>query len=186
MKKIVLVLLVLAIVGGSAFAMDILSYPPPVQGGNILLDLGVGLRGVGYSGAKWHIPPLFAQVEFALPVGVPISVGGMFTISKFGTTWNWSHDEKYEWSWTDITVAGRANWHWGFDINWLDFYTGLSMGYIIEKFNSEPKWTEEEYSYGGFFYAIQVGAHFYFTKLIGVVAEFGYPYWFKAGVALKF
>jgi len=182
MKKIILVLLVLAVVGGSAFAFDVMSYPPPVTGGNIMLDAGLGLRGTGYSGASWKIPPLFIQAEYALPVGVPISVGGMFTICQYGYDYySWT------WKWTDMTFAARGNWHWGFDVSWLDFYTGLALGYTYSRWDDNG-WSGSgsKYDYSGFFFSAQAGAHFYFTKMIGVMAEIGYPYWIKAGIAFKF
>ena len=183
MKKIVLVLLVLAIAGSSAFAFDVMSYPPPVSGGNVLLDAGIGLRATGYSSAKWKIPPLFVQAEYALPVGVPISVGGMFTVCSYGYNYyGWA-----DWTWTDMTFAARGNWHWGFDVSWLDVYTGLSLGYTYSKFSSNHSdWDKYSSDYSGFFFAGQVGAHFYFTQMVGAMVEFGYPYWVKAGIALKF
>ena len=180
MKKFLLVLVIFAVVSGATFAMDLMSYPPPVDGGNIMIDAGLGLRTTLYSGAKWKIPPLFLHVEYALPVGVPISVGGFFTISKYGTKWT-----SYNWAWTDMTFGARGNWHWGFDVSWLDFYTGLSLGYTYSKWDKD-NWTGTDYSYGGFYYAFQAGAHFYFTNNIGAMLEVGYPYWIKAGVAFKF
>ena len=185
-KKIVLVVLVLSLVGTSAFAVgfDILSYPPPVKGGNLMIDLGIGIRSMGYSNATWKIPPLFAQVEYALPVGVPISVGGLFAVCSYGYKWD-SYHSNAQWTWTDMNFAARANWHWGLEINWLDLYTGLSLGYTYSKFSSNySSWEGSNYS--GVFFAAQVGAHFYFTENVGIDVEFGYPYWVKAGLALKF
>ena len=179
-----LVLVIFVVIGGAAFAFNPLSYPPPVEGGNIMVDIGLGIRGMGYSGSSWIIPPLFVQAEYALPVGVPISVGALFTISKYGYDYTWG--QKYEWSWLDITIAGRANWHWGFEIDWLDLYTGLSLGYNISSFTSKPSVSWFSTDYSEFFWAFQIGAHFYFTKMIGAMVEVGYPYWIKAGVALKF
>jgi len=183
-KKIVLVVLILVLAGSSAFAFDILSYPPPVKGGNVMLDLGLGLRAMGFSNASWKVPPLFAQVEYALPVGVPISVGGMFAICSYGYKWGPAHSNS-EWTWTDMNFASRGNWHFGFDIDWLDLYAGLSLGYTYSRFHASG-WDFGSTNYSGFFFAGQVGAHFYFTKMVGVVAEVGYPYWIKAGLALKF
>jgi hypothetical protein len=184
MKKLLILLIFFVLVSGSAFAFDILSFPPPVEGGNILLDVGLGLRSTGYSGASWVIPPLFVQVEYALPVGVPISVGGLFTVSRYKYDFGgWLGG--YTWSWTDITIATRANWHWGLNISWLDLYTGLSLGWTISMFDSTSSlFTGSDYS--GFYTAFQAGAHFYFTQNIGAVAEIGHPYWLKAGLALKF
>ena len=185
MKKILLTLLIFAIFGGLAFAeFDPLSYPPPVKGGNILADAGLGFRSTGYSSAKWKIPPIFIQAEYALPVGVPISVGGMFTICSYGYDYNWGR--KYSWKWTDMTFAARGNWHWGFDIDWLDLYTGIAIGYLYSKWDSDGIGSGWDYDYSGVFFAFQGGAHFYFTDFIGAVVEVGYPYWIKAGVALKF
>lgn len=184
MKKICLVLLVLLVAGGAVFANDLLQYPPPLKGGNLLVDAGLGLRSTGYSGASWKIPPLFAQVEYALPVGVPISVGGMFTICQYGYDYRWS-GSRYSWKWTDMTFAARGNWHWNIDVNWLDLYTGIAIGYTYSKWD-DGGWSGSSYDYSGVFFSGQVGAHFYFTKMVGVMAEIGYPYWFKAGIALKF
>ena len=181
MKKLVLILVILMVMGGTLFAFDPLSYPPPVEGGDLMLDIGIGLRAMGYSSAKWTIPPLYAQIEFALPVGVPISVGGLFTISSYG----YKYGTNSEHNWLDMTFGGRANWHWGFDVSWLDLYTGLSLGYTVSKYTGKNNFYDLD-GYGGFYWAGQIGAHFYFTKLIGLNVEFGFPYWVKAGVALKF
>jgi hypothetical protein len=40
--------------------------------------------------------------------------------------------------------------------------------------------------YGGFAIGGQLGAHFYFTDMVGAVLEFGYPFVGKVGLALKF
>lgn len=181
MKKVILFLLVFAVVTGFAFAeFNILSFPPPVEGGDIMIDVGLGLRGIPGL-AKWKVPPIFLQVEYALPVGVPISVGGMFTFYQYG--YNYYYYTTFKW--TDMTFSTRANWHWGLDVKWLDLYTGLSLGYTYSKGTSSSSYYRAT-SYSGFYYAFQGGAHFYFSKHIGAVAEVGYPYWIKAGLALKF
>ena len=182
MKKFILVLLVFAFVSSAAFAFDILSFPPPVEGGNIMIDAGLGLRWVSYSG-KMALPPLFVQGEFALPVGVPISVGA--EVSLYRWKYDWPGSSSDGWTYTVITPAVRANWHWGFDISWLDFYVGTSMGWniVVVKYRGNQTTGAK----GGFFHiGFHAGAHFYFTDFIGVVVESGFPYWVKAGVALKF
>ncbi|MDR2478880.1 MAG: hypothetical protein LBD48_06150 [Treponema sp.] len=72
MKKLIGLFILIVCFGGSAFAFDINSYPPPVSGGNILIDAGPGI-GLGFAGSL-KIPPLFVQAEYALPK-IPISVG---------------------------------------------------------------------------------------------------------------
>jgi hypothetical protein len=180
MKKFLLIFVVLAFVAGSAFAdFNILSFPTPVEGGDIMIDLGLGLRGIT-SGGKWVVPPIFASVEYALPVGVPISVGGMFAFYQYKYDWYGYYGGWYHYKWTDMVFAVRANWHWGLDVKWLDLYTGLSLGYTVSLASGGGS------NYSGFYYAFQGGAHFYFTKVVGAVAEVGYPFWIKAGLALKF
>jgi len=76
MKKFIFVLFVFSIVSGSTFAFDILSYPPPVNGGNVMVDVGIGLTAYGSTYGRISIPPIFLNVEYALSANAPISVGG--------------------------------------------------------------------------------------------------------------
>ena len=184
MRKLVLILVILLVLGGTAFAFDPLSYPPPVEGGDLMIDAGLGYVVTGWSDGKFGIPPIFVIGEFALPVGVPISVGAIVSFFQ------WKYDytllgSKYGYTETFIVPAFRANWHWGFDVNWLDFYTGLSLGYAISSVKYRGGSAATGAAGGYFFWAGQVGAHFYFTKSIGAMVEFGYPFLIKGGVALK-
>ena len=187
MKKFVMVLLVLAVVGVSAFAFDPLSYPPPLSGGGkLMVDVGAGLA-FGYGSGKMSIPPLFGKVEYALPVEVPISVGGIFGFYQY--KWDYSgFGVGWKETWTFMYFGGLANWHWGFDVSWLDLYTGITIGYLYYKWESDYKgdrgWYSEP-SYGGFTFGGQIGAHFYFTNTVGLMLEIGYPF-LKVGLALKF
>ena len=179
MKKFLLVLLILVVVGMSAFAFDPLSYPPPLGGGgNVLLDAGIGYwYGASYLGSL-GIPPLFVNVEYALPYGVPISVGGGVAF------WQWRYgyySYSYDYTMMFIVPQGRANWHWGFDVPWLDIYTGVSLGWMVVT-ASDRNVTAAASS--GLFFGGQLGAHFYFSDRVGVVVETGYPI-SKVGVAFK-
>jgi hypothetical protein len=152
-----------------------------------MIDAGIGLLPTSYLvtsilfDTKWKIIPLFVQAEYALPVGIPLSVGMMFSMYQYGIDF-------YSWEskWTDFIISTRANWHWGFNIKWLDFYTGLSVGYLFGTY-------EDNYYLGNyydadseFYWGFQAGAHFYFTKFFGAMVETGYPYWLKIGVSFKF
>jgi hypothetical protein len=182
MKKLLLLLVVFVIGATGVFAFDILSYPPPVKGGNILVDVGLGLTGV--INGDISIPPLRANVEYALPVGLPISVGGLFAFHQN----TYKHSTYGKWTWNHFAIGARGNWHWGIDVSWLDLYSGLFLGYVINTVSfdgnnsSEDEYKEPSYPALG----VQVGAHFYFTEKIGLLVELGYPYWANIGVALKF
>jgi hypothetical protein len=188
MKKLLLLLVVFVVGSVGAFAFDILSYPPPVEGGNILVDVGLGFTGAEYGDIS--VPPLRASVEYALPVGVPISVGGFFAFHR-----NTYETFAGEWAWNHLTIAARANWHWGFDVSWFDLYTGLMLGYTINSLSFDAKsgyaslssYYEDLYADDShFLFSFQLGSHFYFTKIVGAFVEFGYPYWANVGIALKF
>ena len=190
MKKLILVLVIFAVITGSASAgFNILSFPPPLEdGGAFMIDVGMGLR--SWSLLKMVMPPLFLNFEYALPVGVPISVGGGIAVGIWRDNYYWSSSNNYAYRITYLTPYVRANWHWGLDVKWLDLYTGLSFGadIAIVKWSNNIYANSRLYTAPGslFFYAFQGGAHFYFTKNVGVVVETGYPYYLKAGLALKF
>ena len=177
MKKIILVLLILAVVGGAAFAFDPLSYPPPLYGGgSIMVDAGAGYWYSSFLDfGGFGVPPLFVDVEYALPVGVPISFGAGVSFFQ----WKFSDTNTQTW----ITPHVRTNWHFGFDVSWLDLYLGFSFGgNIISKENYHGSTGASSGPYGG----AHVGAHLYFSHNVGAVIEAGYPFVFKAGLALKF
>ncbi|MCL2070242.1 MAG: hypothetical protein FWH19_04575 [Treponema sp.] len=188
MKRFVLILLVFVLASASAFAFDIMQYPPTVESGDFLLNAGVGFGSFGAT--SWHvkIPPIAVSLEYCLDTAAPISVGGMVSFLQYG--WDYLGGQE-SWTHTFIIFAGRANWHWNFDVDWLDFYTGLSLGY--QYFNAEYSgpdqlWLDRFYdwNYGGFYWAGQLGARFFFSQKIGAVAEFGYPMLLKAGITFKF
>jgi hypothetical protein len=182
MKKLLLLLVVFIIGAAGAFAFDPLSYPPSVSGGNILVDVGIGFTGAEYG--KISIPPLRVSAEYALPVEVPISVGGLFAFHS--TKYTWGGDDL---AWTFFTFGARANWHWNINVPWLDLYSGLILGYQVSSLDYDgpnASFYENYFELGGFMLGGQVGAHLYFTEMLGAFVEFGYPYWASAGLALKF
>ncbi|MDR1574890.1 MAG: hypothetical protein LBS37_02685 [Treponema sp.] len=186
MKRLVGLFLLVVCFGGSVFAFDIMSYPPPVSEGDILIDAGLGI-GIGFPGTL-KIPPLFVQAEYALPK-VPLSVGGGVTFWQNGYSIG-AGSYSVDYTFNYLAILTRANWHWGFDISWLDFYTGLSLGYnafwMDYKLGSAygSGYSPVAYNYGGIGYGVQVGAHFYFTKNIGAIVEIGYPV-MRVGLAFK-
>jgi len=183
MKKILLTLLIFLVITGSAFAFDLLNYPPPIGDGNVMVDAGIGLTAYGSTYGTISIPPIFLNVEYTLPANVPISVGGFAAFYRY----NYRVVGDSGWQYTFFTFGGRADWHWGFEINWLDLYSGLWIGYnvfLADWVGGSSGYTAP--SYGGFDFGFQAGAHFYFTDRFGLVLESGYPFALKAGAALKF
>jgi hypothetical protein len=181
MKRLLLLLVVFIIGATGAFALgfDILSYPPPVSGGNILADVGIGSTGAEYGDIS--IPPLRVSAEYALPVGLPISVGGL--LAFYRTEHN---DLRGTYDYTYFTFGARANWHWGLNLPWLDLYTGLFLGCTLWSVDVPSGVPAGDGGGGDFDIGLQLGAHFYFTDLLGAFVEFGYPFYASVGLALKF
>jgi hypothetical protein len=174
MKKLLLLLVVFIIGSAGAFAFDILSYPPPLEGGDILADVGVGYAGIEVGDLT--IPPLRVSAEYALPVGVPISVGALF--SYHGSE---SEVVNETYGFTFLTFGVRGNWHWAFNVDWLDVYTGVFIGYQHVIYTGHA-----DVEYGGFTPGGQAGVHFYFSKIFGAFVEVGAPVYVSAGLSLKF
>jgi len=186
MKRVLFLFLAFVMAGGFAFSVDLMEYPPPLEGGNILVDAGVGYAFASGLGATIKIPPVVASAEYCLPTGVPISLGALAGFYQF--EWRYLGTASWVETWTYATFGARANWHWNIDASWLDLYTGAFVGYTYFKWSSDSRPYDgyiQPY-YGGIDFGGQVGAHFYFTKHIGAVLEFGFPFAAKAGVALKF
>ena len=188
MKKAILILLVFAAAASPVFAADILQYPLQLRGGNILIDIGLGYTDWGYSTTwKMKIPPIVASAEYCLPVGVPVSVGGLFSYSLY----DWDYTGGHNWTYTYMVFAGRGNWHWNLDLSWLDLYTGLNLGYryfSVDYEGPDKIWADRYYTWNnsGLFWGVQGGAHFYFTKYAGFAVEGGWPIYAKVALALKF
>jgi len=181
-KKLFLVLLLLVVVGTSAFAIDLLSFPPSVQPGNILVNAGLGYATAPISGASIVIPPLVLSVEYALPVEVPISVGALVGFYR----WEWTA-RNIGWvnTYTYFTFGARANWHWNIDVDWLNLYTGLFLGFTHFSWSTTSEHIPAP-SYGGLVFGGQIGARFFFANNIGAVIELGFPFVAKAGITLRF
>ena len=182
MKKPLLVLLVLAVTGASAFAVDLLSFPPSVRPGNVFINAGVGFATAPLTGASMVIPPLVASIDVALPIEVPISVGGLVGFYR----WEWMHITPPHFdTLTFITFGGRANWHWNIDIEWLNLYTGIFLGWTHFTWESTHP-TIFPPSFGGLEFGGQVGARFFFARNMGAVVELGFPFVAMAGLTFRF
>jgi hypothetical protein len=180
MKKLILALVVLVAAGGALFAFDPMSYPPPVDAGNILVDVGVGFAFNPGSGSM-SIPPISLDVEYTLS-RLPISVGGALGTFQYKKEWSSTYTETF----TYIVLGAKGNWHWGLDVDWLDLYTGLFLGYRYFSWDWDgPSGIRRKPSFGGLAFGGQIGAHFYFTKNIGAVVELGAPF-SRIGLAFKF
>ena len=159
MKKIVLVLLILAVAGGSAFAFDINSFPDPIEEGQFLISptfhlgsfFGYGVT-LGITGA----------VDYALPIPVALMVGGEVGVAFIAA------------SYTPILIPilARVSWHPNFEVDNLDVYVRTKLGYAIgfgsSGYGSDSNWG------GGFSWGVSSGVRYFFTEMMGVFGELGW------------
>ena len=160
MKKIVLVLLILAVFGGSAFAFDLFSFPDPIEEGNILISPTFNLGGLaGWGGVMIGIT---GAVDYALPIPIPFMVGGEVGFAFFTE----------EYGPKLVPILARFSWHPNFEVDGLDTYVRLKMGYSIGFGDAGGSgyggWS------GGFCFGSTAGVRYFFSDNIGVFGELGW------------
>ena len=153
----------------------------PVKVGSVVVNFGIGIggnyRGDSYGtafGAKvaaewglWQAGP--GVITLGPEVGGSFSNGGY-------------HYDGYKAR--TIVVAGRAAWHFGWDIPGLDTYGGVAAGVGFHHYhydNPSYDFNETIPVFGGF-----VGASYFITPTFGFNAEAGYDITnFQVGIVLK-
>jgi len=167
MKKIVLVLLILVVIGGTAFSFDIHSFPDPIQKNSILLSptFHFGFSGVaGWSSySSLFSFGLTVAADYALPIPVALAVG-----LEFGFASNFEDFSDG----VTLPILVRVSWHPNFEVRGLDPYVTMKLGYSIGVGN----WGYESkyWSSGGFSYGFNVGCRYFFNDIIGIFGELGY------------
>ena len=163
MKKIVLVLLILSVVGGSAFAFDINSFPDPIEENQILISPTFHLGSFFGYGVTLGIT---AAGDYALPIPVALMVGAEVGVAFVAA------------SYTPILIPilARVSWHPNFEVENLDVYVRTKLGYSIG-FGSSSYSTGWG---GGFSWGVSSGVRYFFTEMIGIFGELG---WDSYGVS---
>jgi len=188
-KKIIVALLILIIAAGSASAFSFMDAAEGIKDSSIFVNIGVGF-GTGVYATDIMIPPLQASVEYLLPIGIPLSVGGFFEMGI------WKDDTKF-YSYTRtrtetrMAFGAKAAWHVDLGLKNLDLYLGLKLGWML--WNLETKYSDEASArplnnYDAFFYGFCLGARYFFTNNIGIYLEAGYSLvsFVNLGLAVKF
>ena len=157
-KKFLLVLLVIVIAGGSAFAFDAATFPSPIKPGDWLISPTIGLGSYGGWGFALGIT---GAVEYALPI--PLTVGG-----EVGAAFGFG----YFWNSMAIPILGKVAWHPNFEVPNLDVYVtlklGADIGILLDDYNDGKKVG------AGFAFGFNTGARYFFTPKIGVFGELGW------------
>ena len=173
MKKIFMILLVLAVVGGTAFAFDVKSHPAPIGKGSFMISPTFGIGTYYYSGA---VISFMAQFDYALPINFGLTIGGEVGFAM--TTYSgWGYG--YTYKPFAIPILARVFWHPNFEVKGLDPYVGLKMGLAIGILGGTKKYGDyEAKGRSGFAMGFNVGCRYLFNNSIGVFGELGYDqYW---------
>jgi hypothetical protein len=155
-KKIVLSLVLGFMLVGGVFADWWDSYVPPMQEGNLLLQVGIGYgakpadlygwwSGYGFYLRDWTmtyaygIPPLSFSLDYKLPIGLPLTVGVQASFNTFKGELRLegypAGDRNLDVS--NISFALRPAWHFNFGsgdggfMDKLDTYIGVKAGWVV-------------------------------------------------------
>jgi hypothetical protein len=178
MKKINILLLI---------AFSVLSIATQAQTfnkGDKVLNVGIGLGSVyGYTGFSSSVPPLSASFEVGITDKVGIGrfgVGGIFGYSSFKYTTTSS---------SQILIGARGLYHFDFDVENLDLYGGIMLGYNIVSYSDSVFGSTifSGYTGSGVVGGIFGGARYMFSDKIGAFGELGYSIaWLNIGLTAKF
>jgi len=190
-KKIIVALLILVAFVGSASAFDFLSAADGIKDSSIFINLGVGF-GVGTYADEIVLPPVQASVEYLLPIGIPLSVGGFFEMGIWSNNGN-VNTYNGKWDETRMAFGGKVSWHVDLGLKNLDLYVSLKLGYmlwsVVNEYTSYYYGKQKiESSYDDLFYGFALGARYFFTEAIGIYLEAGYSLvsFVNLGLAVKF
>ena len=154
----------------------------PMEVGSIFLNLGVGV-GADYKGESYGTPFGFkASAEYGLWDAGP----GVITLGpEIGGTFS-SATNGYTTKSNTFVTAGRAAWHYGWQVPNLDTYGGFSAGlgfhsYTYYDGSNNISSNTVIPAFGAF-----AGASYFITPTFGFNAEFGFDITnFQVGVVFK-
>ena len=154
----------------------------PMQVGSILLNMGIGV-GANYKGESYGTPFGFkVAAEFGLWEAGPgvitlgPEIGASFSSGAYG-----NYNNNY--SANTFVIAGRAAWHYGWDVPGLDTYGGFSAGIGFHHYTyyGYDGSTQVIPAFGGF-----VGGSYFISPTFGFNAEAGFDITnFQVGVVFK-
>lgn len=144
----------------------------PIQVGSVTVNGGIG-AGSYYEGDYYNSPfGLKAAIEWGLWQAGPgvITLGG-----EVGGSFSNGGDQYYNnYHSSTVIVAGRAAWHYGWEVPGLDTYGGFSagLGFHHYQYNADPG----NYSHSSVILVpgIFVGASYFVTPTFGFNAEAGH------------
>jgi hypothetical protein len=194
--------ILICLAGIPAFGIDLTTYPGAINKGTVLLNIGAGYGANINPLAKTLVPPVMVNADFALPIGgLPFSLG---LTAVFSGEYEKHTDVPFE---TDPSekgnidinyyifgVGGRFSYHFNWDVNRLDTYMTLTMGFLLNSWNGTiepPKnlaQNNKNDSASEFkpFWGLQIGGRYFFVPHFGVFLDLGYTRLTVVSMGLSF
>jgi hypothetical protein len=151
----------------------------PMQIGSLFLNAGLGF-GAGYKNPTYATPWGF---KIAAEYGMWQAGPGVITLgAELGSTFSGENFNGNSYHSSTFVVAGRAAWHYGWNIPGLDTYGGFSAGIGFNHYTNEGvDYNSPVPALGAF-----AGASYFVTPTFGFNSEFGYDITnFQIGVVFK-
>ena len=195
-KKIIIMLLIMVIAAGSAFAFDPLKAADGISDNSFFINFGLFIN-PNVDSTYISFPPFGISFDFLLPIGIPLSVGASFNMVTLESTSDYYRNMGFavvQYSRTE-TLTGmffgaRAAWHFDFGVRNLDVYALAELGLLVETWEAEYSrfYNSESEEYSEVFFGIFAGIRYFFTNNFGIFAELGFsmPRIASFGIAFKF
>lgn len=157
----------------------------PMEKGSWSINFGFG-PGTNWQGVygRGFIPAFQVAVETGMWEVGPgvITMGGEIGCSFFtykGTDARYGPNTTYKYRYSELVVAARGAYHYGWNVQGLDTYAGVAAGprFVFFSYSIPDTWTgpvndkPATVGYGGGVFA---GASYFFTELLGINAELGF------------
>ncbi len=151
----------------------------PMQIGSLFVNAGVGF-GAGYRYGTYSTPFGF---KVAAEYGMWEAGPGVITLGpELGGTFSSDHNNGYSYTNNTFVVAGRAAWHFGWNVPNLDTYGGFSAGIGFNHYANQNDDSNHPFPYFGGF----AGASYFISPTFGFNSEIGYDITnFQIGVVFK-
>ena len=129
----------------------------------------------------WCIPPVMAEVQYALPIWkLPFTFGGYAGMRGYGYKYKNSKNEEVKATYFGVFFGAEASYHIQLPPEGLDLYATTRLGANVPFVKPGDYWTPDYFQFGQAF-----GANWFFNKTFGLNLEFGFPF-SKFGVAFQF
>jgi hypothetical protein len=151
----------------------------PMQIGSVFVNGGIGF-GAGYRNTTYGTPWGF---KIAAEYGVWQAGPGVITLGpELGGSFSGQHINDNSYISSSFIVAGRAAWHYGWNIPNLDTYGGFSAGIGFNHYSYPGNDNNSPFPAFGVF----AGASYFVTPTFGFNSEVGFDITnFQVGVVFK-